>query len=284
MMRVLVIFIMVVFMASFVSADQGFLGENKEYVIGDYVVQHLHDNSGKLQAGELITVSKDGKELYRREGYRFFIEKESDDSGMNKFQGITIGSDVTGNDLPNIVIEHWGGGNTFLTDLICLELGDDVRAIVDRSDSIFTDEDSDGILEIMQYDRNYSYWYVDGANSPYPTLIFKYIEGAYEPAYEMMKNRELTPRDEMIAKIRGEKDGHIENPDGFWHKGDAFVLPPVLWALTEYTYAGKLEEAKTLLDEVWEYDEPSKQAYWNDYLARLKESPFWDVLKQLNGL
>ena len=170
---------------------------------------------------------------------------------------------------------------THLMDLYCFELGDEFKVLAEMKHAMFYDDNDDGIVEIAQTDRNFSYWYVDGASSPYPSLLLSFKDGEFKPDINLMRKREITPYNKMVSRVENAVNEYDDNADVFWKKNNAVVLPPVLWYLTEFLYAGRIDDTRDFLDDVWKYDDESKNAYWADFMEQLKKSEFWGIIEQV---
>ena len=100
-------------------------------------------------------------------------------SGKQKFYVESLGSDVTGNGVPNIIIRQWYGSAHGDSRYLALELDGSKVKEIDIIDGLldveFQDLNNDGLPEIMGIDRAYGYFLGDSfAASPCPSVVMSF--------------------------------------------------------------------------------------------------------------
>lgn len=244
----------------------------EELSSGDYVARTYREQTGD---GSFEILWK-GVRVHAAHGYCFRIAKGC---GEDKTNSLTsIGSDITGDGKPNLVVFEWTGGAHCCYLFHVFEIGKRFRYIqtinAENSDlADFKNVDDDPALEFPTVDWTFAYWKTGFASSPAPAVILKYNGQRYEMACDLMRKAGL-PNDElgrMATQIR-------ENPA--WKQG---YPPEELWGkMLDLIYAGNMDQSWTLAELSWPAGIKGKEQFLKDFRSKLTESPFWEDIQKLN--
>lgn len=225
---------------------------------------------------DFFQILKDGRQVYAGKGFHFKIGSIYEDEKTNSL--ISIGTDITGDGQPNLVISEWTGGAHCCFNFHLFQIGEPFRYIqtIDAGDSDLADFARLGAnpaLEFIMADWTFAYWRTSFAQSPAPEVILKYRGRKYEMANELMQKPALT-RDEL-KRIANEIRALPE-----WNQ----KCPPVkLWdEMLRLIYAGNMPQAWILADLSWPEGTCPKQEFLKDFKATLKKSPYWRDVQKLN--
>ena len=256
---------------SIVSPDN--LQEEQTY--GDYTVRiyrNMKSGDGALQ------ILKGGKKVYYEDRWVFYFGHlyKTEDNELVK-----IGSDITGDGQPNLVISHWSGGAHCCYNYYIFSLGDEFKLMqkieTDHSDGSFEDVDGDGSLEFLSTDCSFAYWNECYAKSPRPNIILKYKDKKYKLAPELMKKPLLSreKRTKLIEQIRASDEW--DNPVSW--RVVKVVPPSETWNyMLDSIYTGHSKEAWKFLDEIWLEGKPGKKEFLAAFKKQLALSSYWGEL------
>jgi len=151
------------------------------------------------------------------------------------------GKDITGDGVPELVVERYSGGASCCFSCVVLRLGEELTRISLPLDSstqaTFRDLDGAGIHEVIGTDNRFRCVLCCCANSPLPTVVLKYDrERGYIPASPDFPEICDAVIPEYRAKAEGRWNGPFEEQDP---TGRCYVLPLVL----AYLYSGRAAEA-----------------------------------------
>lgn len=221
----------------------------------------------------------DGRRALAQNGFLFSIGGSAvaaDESSSR----VKMGTDVTGEGQPDLVMGEWTGGAHCCFRLRVYEIGEKFRQVADldlkdTSDPQIADLDGDGKFELVIADWTFSYWHTSFADSPAPQVILRFRDSAFHLAADLMRTAPPPPA-ELEAKARQVRD-HAP-----WTEGSD---PPVaLWgAMLDLIYGGNAKLAWTFLDDAWPAARPGKEKFLQEFRAQLAASPYWTDLQALNG-
>jgi hypothetical protein len=151
------------------------------------------------------------------------------------------GTDITGDGVPELVVERYSGGASCCFSCVVLRLGEELTRISLPLDSstqaTFRDLDADGTPEVIGTDDSFRCVLCCCANSPLPTVVLRYDrERGYVPAgpdFPEIYDAEIP---EYQAKAEGVWNGPFEEQDP---TGRCYILPLVL----AYLYSGRAAAA-----------------------------------------
>jgi len=224
-----------------------------------------------------------------RSGQRVFALQEN-----NIFPGqfnsrpdgkLPLGVNLTGNGNINLVIRTYSGGANCCNDVHVLELGDNFRHIA-RFDArnaegvSFEDLDKNGILTVSMTDWHYIDVIAPMIASPAPTIIFRFKDGRYQLASDLMK--QPAPAKEELKKFAQEIRQLFEQAQREPGKADEILTRwnpdypvPQLWSkMLDLIYGGNETEALKLFDEAWLETYPGKEKALRKFNALVDSSPF----------
>jgi len=242
----------------------------EEQSFGDYVVRTYRMDEGSFE------ILRKGFRVHAAHGNSFRIGSIYEDDKTNSL--ITIGSDITGDGKPNLVVSEWTGGAHCDFIFHIFEIGNRFRHIqtinAEHSDGAdFENVDDDPALEFPMLDWTFAYWRTCFAASPAPLVILKYNGQKYEVAYDLMRKASLSHEDLIqIAKgIRETLDWKQEQP------------PVELWArMLDLIYTGNMNQAWALVELSWPDEIDGKKDFLRDFKTQLAEGPFWKDVQKLN--
>ncbi len=248
----------------------GHLSQERTYRA--YVVRTYQSDDGDAS----LEILKGGSRVYAADGYRFEIGSIYEGDKVNSL--ISIGSDITGDGFPNLVVSEWTGGAHCCFYFHVFEIGHRFRHIqtinvahADLAD--FENVDDNPALEFPMSDWTFVYWRTCFADSPAPPVILKFQGQKYEMACDLMRKLGLS-HDELnslAAEIKTLPEWKSEQP------------PVRLWSeMLDLIYTGNMLQAWKLVDHSWPKGITGKQEFMDDFKERLQESPFWEDVQKLN--
>lgn len=195
--------------------------------------------------------------------------------------------DITGDGVPELVIEFFTGGAHCCMRYWIYSLGDSLtRTAYLESEYryVFNDLDGDGTYELEGVDDTFDYWQAPHALSPMPRVILTFAGGRHRLAEDLMRQPPPPPAaiGERAARVRTEI-GRAELTSfqpGPWSGVD---VPPSLWGtMLEWIYQGNAPAAFEFFDQAWRDRLRGKAAFKEAFLRQLSTSPHWDDLKAMN--
>ena len=204
-------------------------------------------------------------------------------TGEQKFSVESLGSDITGNGVPNLVVNQYLGGAHGKSRYHVLELdGSKVKEIdvIDGVDAEFRDLNNDGLPEITGIDRAYDYFLGDShAASPRPSVVL---------SFDKTKAKYVLER-QLMTKSPFSRDQFNElskkyREDARWHKESR---PPsrLFDTMLKLIYSGNENQAWELFDASWPDGVNTimpKDEYKEHIEKELRHSPFYPVIAGWN--
>jgi len=223
---------------------------------------------------ETLIVLKDGREIERREGWHW-----------NAFEPA---EDITGDDVPDIVLTDYSGGAHCCTTYYIFELGD--RPLVHElyvADYVasFEQLDNGPALEIVTYDTNYAYWRASFVSSARARVVLRYRDGVYEAAPDLMR----APRPSPAELTRWATEAR----NGWW---DMETLPRgsdraldlnglFVNSVVGLIYKGHADLVPAFVDLAWPAAKAGKQDFIEELMeCRIRKSDYWPTVAAMNGL
>lgn len=225
--------------------------------------------------GSLLEIYKRDAQVFKKNEWRFYFGHPVDENGANEL--VRIGTDITGNGQPNLVISSWTGGAHCCFSFLIFELGDTFRhlATIDTKDSDlahFEDRDGDANLEFVLWDFAFAYWNASFAASPAPQIVLRYENDGYHIAEDLM--RAPAPSESEIRERAAEVAAHPR-----WAEGRP---PTKLWdIMLKWIYSGNDAAAWALLDQAWPPDVPGKEEFLGAFKEQLAKSQWWPEVKAM---
>ena len=172
------------------------------------VYKHAHYTISRN--GKVLFTSKESPEYFHhyRAGHRTYagVFTPKPDSPLTPI--IPMGTDITGNGVPNLVVTHLHGGNSGIWHIDIFEIGEQFRHIHQISEYYgdLSDINGNGAMELVFGACGFAYLpvYTGGGNAfiPYPEVVFSYQGDGYKFDPELM--REPAPGSDELKEIANE--------------------------------------------------------------------------------
>lgn len=226
-------------------------------------------------------VLRNGRRIYTETSLLFQIGGSADLADHPEFL-TPVGTDVTGDGTPDLVIGEWSGGAHCCYDFSVYELGKKFRFVdrIEAEDSYsahFADLDQDGRYEFVARDWTFAYWHASFGFSAAPEIILRFRDGRFRLAGDLMRQPRTSKAtwNDWLARVQRDKNWQRDE-----ELPDDLLLSHVLLDLI---YAGQAQEAERFLEEAWPRGRKGKPAYKQAFRRKLRESPYWNDLLALNG-
>jgi hypothetical protein len=224
----------------------------EEHRVGSYVIRLIADSA---QRERIVDI--------KQSNHRVFAARAAD------ARLESVGKDITGDHIPDVVVQAFSGGMHCCSQATVLELGAQLTTIATiegaDGDIEFDDVDGDGIPEVKIGDWRFAYWREYAfVETQVPEVILRFDHGGYRPACDLMK-QPAPDRAALERKARALTDG--------WTVGD----PPAEfygYAL-DLIYGGNADLAWRWIDRAWPAAVPGKDEFLADFRDRLTGSPCW---------
>lgn len=239
---------------------------------GDYVFTVSPASDGVSQQ---LVVMKGDKVVWDIVDYRVRV-LDADSLGMPR--------DLTGDKLPDAVVETFSGGAHCCVTQYVLSLGYNFEesGVIDHPGK-WTDRDDDGLWEISAGDLTFDYWKLPHSDSPLPAVVLEASRTGFHAVPELMRTREPGASD-VLAMLRESRDGQAWKDYDVLPEGE--FMPPSQAALhrhlVELIYTGHAKLGLELLDTGWPPFIHGKEKYLADLRSQLQKSPYWSALAELN--
>lgn len=240
--------------------------------LGDYAFTVSRASDGVSQQ---LVVMKGDKVAWDIVDYMVRV-LDADSLGMPK--------DLTGDKLPDAVVETFSGGAHCCFTQYVLSLGHNFEVIgtIDHPGK-WSDRDDDGLWEISAGDLTLDYWKLPHSDSPIPAVVLEASRTGFRAAPELMRTPEPLASD-VLAMLRESRDGQAWKDYDLLPEGE--FLPSSHAALhrhlAELIYTGHAKLGLELLDTGWPPFIRGKEKYLADLRAALRASPYWNALAELN--
>jgi len=224
----------------------------EQHTVGRYALMLIADTTARET---VVDIRREGRRVYAARAMNIRLER--------------VGSDITGDGVPDVIVQAFTGGLHCCTQAIILSLGDTLGdlGVIDGADGEieFEDLDGDSLPEARIGDWRFAYWrdyaFVETVA---PSVILKFQGDAFRPACDLMRD---DPPDERTLRQRA-----AELSRG-WVAGDP---PPDLWGYAvDLVYAGNADAAWHFLDLAWPERVGGKTEFIYDLRDRLTDSPCW---------
>ncbi|MGH7925583.1 MAG: hypothetical protein ACREQH_13445 [Candidatus Binatus sp.] len=254
-----------------------------------YAARIFRDTKAGDGSDAYFEILKDGKRVYSQKasgtGDKFFIGTmypDDPDAALVK-----VGTDITGNGQPDLVVSEWSGYANCCLTLHIFELGPTVRELgaIDAQfgDSgphfLAPDKNSKNAgLAILIHDWTFANWNTDFADSPAPKVFLRYTDNAYRVAPDLMRPQVLEVRD-LGARADEVRNYAPSAKGGVWPRTD---ISPQLWAtMLDLIYSGHADAAWKFLDAAWPGRVQGKDVFARDFRAQLAKSPYWPAVEAI---
>jgi hypothetical protein len=245
-----------------------------EREFGEYMVRNYHDQ--KQGNSSVLQIFRNGSLVFSDKNYRFTVEEYADTGSSVK-----NGTDITGDGEPDLVVNVWTGGAHGAYSYYVFSIGKEFRKIDAGNGDVgwahFEDLDGDGVLEFIAIDKNFEYWNVGYADSPFTEVIMEYKDGKYVFSPRFMRKPPLV--EEEFEQIVEEAKQAIADNVSSDHCGGDFILPwEGPWYMQKLIYSGNPDDAWKYFDHIWPEGVPGKEKYLHDFKEQLKQSGYWEEI------
>jgi hypothetical protein len=224
----------------------------EEHRIGAFLVRLIADSAARERIVDI-----------KQNNHRVFAARAAD--AHLEF----VGKDITGDHVPDVVVQAFSGGMHCCTQATILSLGAQLTTVATiegaDGDVEFDDLDGDGIPEVKVGDWRFAYWREYAfVETQVPEVILRYDNGAYRPACDLMK-APSPDRAALERKARTLTDG--------WTIGD----PPAEFYgyILDLIYGGHADLAWRWVDRAWPAGVAGKDEFLTDFKDRLQGSACW---------
>ncbi|MCA9838256.1 MAG: hypothetical protein KC422_15160 [Trueperaceae bacterium] len=230
------------------------------------------DSKDSFAGRALRTISPDGEVIETED---FMIELAQTDN-----------NDINKNGIPDIEIQSFSGGAHCCFGTTVLELSSPAAVIFDHPFSecpaVAEDLDNDGIPEYQSCDDRWAYEYCSYAESPLPTVVWRWNGDVYELAsqdYPQAYQAELSRALELFLSLRAETVEWTPAPEC---SALALTLPYLYMGQEELAYeALKLSYSpEKVEDDAIFTSFDNVEDFWQNILQVYNESPLHTPLSQ----
>jgi len=196
-------------------------------------------------------------------------------SGTQAFFITAFGADVTGNGVPDLVVQQWNGSaSEFGSRYLVLELdGSAVKevAMIEGLAAVKCEDlNEDGIREITGGDEAYCFWGgYSRASSPCPAVVLSFDK----TQARFVLDRKLMAKPPLSQEQLGRLSLEYKN-ECWGAEGD---LPParLFNTMFDLIYSGNERQAWELCDACWLQGSPFSEEKWKEEVRdALRHSPF----------
>lgn len=259
-----------------IAASNSIQDLQAEHQFRSYSVRIFRDEAG-LGRAEIL---KDGKRVWAdsdgvvyRVGHVY--ERTESEPGV---ADLRIGTDITGDGLPDLVISRWSGGLHCCFDFFVFELQPKFRLLTmlqgGHSDhSSFQDLDGDSIPEFLTADWVFAYWQTSFAFSASPRIVLRYRDGQYQLALDLMKKQ---PQSDTEIDDAAREMCRIRSGSELW---DETHFGTLTRHFTNLLYSGNHAEARRYLRGAFCGDVTEESAYLADFSKQIEKSRYWPELR-----
>lgn len=241
--------------------------------IGDYTFSIAPANYGMSHE---LTVLKKDKVLWSLSD--FMVRVLNSDS-------LGIARDVTGDHVPDAIVETFSGGAHCCFAQYIVTLGTKFEVI----DTVYnggrwSDLDNDGLWEVTVNDLTFDYWKLPHSDSPLPEVILEASRTGFVPNAELML-RSTPSASDVLAMLRAARDQKIWK-DYNTLAEDEFLPGAMAETHRQFVtllYAGQGKLGLELIETGWPLFILGREQYVADVLALVKKSPYYPVLRELNA-
>jgi hypothetical protein len=242
-----------------------------ELKLQDYTVQ-IYDNAPDFT--KTLVILKSDHPIYVQEEWGFYFDDSYDRD--QPLPAEMEAKDITGNDIPDLIVRGFTGGAHCCESTYIFELGEALRLVdvIDtaHSSARFEDLDGDTIPEVRLNDWTFAYWATAFASSPAPEVILRYQAGRYRPAIDLMRRPAPEDLEAKAQEIQAETEEIQETGPS-----------PLLWhVMLDLIYSGQTQLAWSFFEENWPADLPGKEDFLVSFLSQLSTSPYWPEIQKLN--
>lgn len=276
--------------ASFASEQPSKEWSSQEYKV--ILQEKTHSDEDDITIiTQLLTVKKSNKVIY-----------ENSYESMSSYAGMSLRNadknpleDITGDGIPDLVIDEYSGGAhcCYLTTL--LELGETAHSIsLGGGDWVakFEDLDHKPGKEAIVSDGAFKYRWSDYASSPGAQVILRHDNGSYIMAPDIMKQPPYTEKqiNKIISVIKNSNYSNfryatnLNTADSTSAKALSNYFTNMLSKVLELIYSGNYFQALQIVDATWPGNKNEKEAFLKDLKETIQKQQYGKDILSMNGL
>lgn len=270
-------------LVGFASADS-FDAIHHQETFKPYIARVYFDSKASDRSDAYFEILKDGHRVYLQKatqrGEQFFLGtmyKRDPDASL-----VRMGADITGDGQPDLVISEWLGGVKCCLSIHIFEIGPmfkklaTINAGFGATGPHFIKYSNASALAVQVYDWTFANWNADFADSPAPRVVFRFTDGEYRVAPDLMRMR-APSAEELTRRAAAVKTYAAGAEVGTWP--DATVSPELWGTMLDLIYGGHPEMAWKFLDIAWPPQVHGKERFVRDFRNQLAKSKYWQSLK-----
>lgn len=269
--------------ASLLMADNSCAAsEVKRWMLNGYeiVLERTSLDEGMDRPPDRLLVLRDRREMARIEDAVVSAEGWIESALTESSPFPTPGTNVTGGDTPQIVVQTFSLGAHCCLAMYVVDLGPQVTVhevpLGGNYPTWFRKGGEAGDWEAVGFDNNFAYWHSAFAFSSWPQLIYRFHEGRFELAADRMRRspptaNELT-RDGSAVAAAPWPEGE-EGPKELLDKAIGLV------------YTGNMAAAVRFFDLAWKPGVAGREELKQElFSCQLRKSDHWPGVAALNGV
>jgi len=267
------------------KSQNGWISRETHRIGGYQVERSVNENAGE----ERVTIRRGNAVLRVIGGERY---KFGQRARAGYAPEISVGADMTNDGIPDLLIEGFSGGAHCCFTHYVFSMGTEIHEIaeLDTRDAgtTFRNVDGEPDLEALSADVTFAYWYTSFAESPMPAITFKYRDGHYRLAPDLMRAPQISEdelseaADEIVHSDRwGPPDPAYPNDPQM-----AANYEPRLWeVMLDLIYSGHYARAVLFFEQAWPEAQPGKEKFRYEFFeCQLRRSRYWSDIATMNGL
>jgi len=238
-------------------------------------------------AGEVLTVTRDGKTVDELRDVTLSVSPESLFSPDGTEAAYKVGADFLGVGAPVVPVLGFSGGAHCCFTLTVLLLGDTPHrlppvAVQDYGESLRFEMIPGHAAPVLRvHDPVFGYWKSGFAGSAVPVVVlgFDPRRMAFVPDPRFMRMSLPTSDDlaERVERIRASTDWNLG-------EGDDTLPSELLATVTDLLYGGHWIEAQAFVEIAWMGTPEQRDAFWKELTScQIRRSAYWPAIAAVNG-
>ena len=259
--------------------------ESTEYIytFQDYTVR-IYRQNGEKGIADLMEILKGNQIVHRMRNAGLYVGYDPWNREALSKKGVDIrlvqmGQDITGNGIPNLLVEEWSGGAHCCFAYHLFEIGKKFRkiAVIPIGEAYyfyFARHRPEKGLVVKGHDGAFAYWRSSFAGSPAPEIMLRFKDGKYCLAPDLMQKP--APSESVFNERKAQVAAEWPQPG---QPDFSSSQPPSLWSfMLDLIYSGQADRARRFLDEAWPSKEPGRVSFAAEFYSQLATSNYWHDL------
>lgn len=203
--------------------------------------------------------------------------------------------DITGDGIPDLVIDEYSGGAHCCYSTTLLELGDTVHSIsLGGGDWMakFEDLDNKPGKEAVVIEGAFKYRWSDYASSPGTQVILRYDNDSYIMAPDLMKKPPFTEQqiNKVISSIKNSNYTNfryatsLSKADNSSARVLSNYFTNMLGEVLDMIYSGNYPQALRIIDATWPGTADEKEAFIKDFKETIHKQPYGKEVLEMNNI